>query len=54
MKITHRPEIDYVSIDFEEGIESKSYFENGVIVRLDGKGNVMGLDITDSSRFFIR
>ncbi len=52
MKIVHRPEIDYVSIDFKEGVESKSYFENGVIVRLDAKGNVMGLDITDSSRFF--
>lgn len=52
MKITHRPDIDYVSIDFKAGVESKSYFENGVIVRLDGKGNVIGLDITDSSRFF--
>jgi excisionase family DNA binding protein len=52
MKITHRPDIDYVSIDFKEGIEAKSYFENGVIVRLDAKGNVMGLDITDSSQFF--
>lgn len=52
MKITHRPDIDYVSIDFKDGVESKSYFENGVIVRLDKKGNVIGLDITDSSQFF--
>ena len=52
MKIIHRPEIDYVSIDFKEGIEAKSYFEKGVVVRLDSKGNVIGLDITDSSQFF--
>ena len=52
MKIIHRPEVDYVSIDFKPGIEAKSYFENGVIVRLDALGNVIGLDITDSSQFF--
>jgi excisionase family DNA binding protein len=52
MKIIHNPEIDYVSIDFKEGVEAKSYFENGIIVRLDSKGNILGLDITDSSQFF--
>ncbi len=52
MKIIHKPEIDYVSIDFKDGIESKSFFENGIIVRLDAKGNVLGLEITDSSTFF--
>ncbi|MBC7693784.1 MAG: helix-turn-helix domain-containing protein [Methylotenera sp.] len=52
MKIIHQPEIDSVSIDFKDGIEAKSYLENGVIVRLDAKGNVIGLDITDSSQFF--
>jgi excisionase family DNA binding protein len=52
MKITHKPEIDYVSFDFKEGVEAKSYYENGVIVRLDAKGNVIGLDVTDSSKFF--
>ncbi len=52
MKIVHQPDIDYVSIDFKEGVEAKSYFENGVIVRLDAKGNVIGIDITDSSQFF--
>lgn len=52
MKIIHRPEIDYVSIDFKDEVESKSYFQNGVIVRLDAKANVIGLDITDSSQFF--
>ena len=52
MKITHRPEIDYISIEFKEGIEAHSYLENGVIVRTDKKGNVLGIDITDSSQFF--
>ncbi len=52
MKIVHRPDIDYVSIDFKTGVEAASRFENGVIVRLDAKGNVLGLDITDSSAFF--
>lgn len=52
MRINHQPELDYVSIDFKDEVEAKSYFENGVIVRLDSKGNVIGLDITDSSQFF--
>lgn len=52
MKIVHKPDIDYVSIDFKEGVEAKSFFENGIIVRLDSKGNVLGLDITDSAQFF--
>ena len=52
MKIVHKSDIDYVSIDFKEGVESKSFFQDGVIVRLDKKGNVLGLDITDSSAFF--
>ena len=52
MKVTYRAEIDYVSFDFKKGIEAKSYFENGMIIRLDSKGNVMGLDVTDSRKFF--
>ena len=52
MKIMHRRDIDFVSIDFKEGVEAKSYAESGVIMRLDKKGNVLGIDITDSSEFF--
>lgn len=52
MKILHQPDIDYVSIDFKEGVEAKSYFENGVIVRLDKNNHVIGIDITDSGQFF--
>ena len=50
MKITHDPEIDYLSINFKEGIEARSYFEKGMIIREDENGNVLGLDITDSSK----
>ena len=52
MKIVHRSDVDYVSIDFKDEVEAKSFFQDGVIVRLDKKGNVIGLDITDSSSFF--
>ena len=52
MRIIHNPSIDYVSLDFKEGIEARSFFEQGVIVRTDKRGNVIGIDITDSSRFF--
>ena len=48
----HDPEIDYVSIDFREGVEAKSQFHSGVITRFDKKGNVLGIDITNSTEFF--
>jgi excisionase family DNA binding protein len=53
MKVYHRPEIDFVSIDFKDEPEAKSVFENGIIVRYDKKGNVIGLDITNSAQFFL-
>lgn len=34
MKIIHRADIDYVSIDFKDEIEAKSIYENGIIVRM--------------------
>jgi excisionase family DNA binding protein len=52
MKINHAPEIDFLSIDFKEGIEARSYFENGMIAREDEKDNILGLDITDSCKLF--
>jgi len=52
LNITHNSELDYLSIDFESGIEAKSYHKDGVIVRLDKKGHVLGIDITDSTAFF--
>ncbi len=52
LKIIHDPEIDYVSIDFQDGVEAKSKYQDGVIVRFDKKGNVLGIDITNSADFF--
>lgn len=53
MKIIHKSENDYLSIDFKEGIEAKSVYQDGIIIRYDKKGNVIGIDITDSSKFFL-
>lgn len=52
MKIVHRPDIDYLSIDFKDGVEARSYVENGIIVREDKNGAVIGIDIVDSSKIF--
>lgn len=52
MKIHHDAEIDYLSIDFTDEVESKSVYKDGVIVRYDKKGNVIGIDITDSMKLF--
>lgn len=53
MKIYHRPELDYLSIEFVDEVESKSVFENGMIIKYNKKGHVIGLDITDSMQFFM-
>lgn len=53
MKVYHRPDIDYVSIDFSEIPEAKAIYENGVIVRYDKNGHIVGVDITDSTKFFL-
>lgn len=52
MKIHHDAEIDYLSIDFVDAVEARSVYEDGVIVRYDSRGNVIGIDITDSMRLF--
>ena len=52
MKVHHDPDIDYLSIDFNDEVESLSQYEDGIIVRYDGQKNVIGIDITDSSKFF--
>jgi|SRR6185312_12716884 len=52
MKIIHRPDIDYLSIEFKEGVESRSYLQDGVIVREDRRGHVLGIDVVDSSKVF--
>jgi len=52
MKVHHDSEIDYLSIDFSDEIEAKSEYKDGIIVRYDKKGHVIGLDITDSMKLF--
>ena len=53
MKVHHDSEIDYLSIDFSDEIEAKSEYKDGIIVRYNKKGNVIGLDITDSMKLFV-
>ena len=52
MKVHHDTSIDYLSIDFTDEVEAKSAYEDGIIVRYDKKGHVIGIDITDSMRLF--
>ena len=52
MKINHDSEIDYLSIDFSDEIEAKSEYKDGIIVRYNKKGNIVGIDITDSMKLF--
>lgn len=52
MKVYHDSEIDYLSIDFTDEVETKSIYKDGIIVRYDKKGHVIGVDITDSMKLF--
>lgn len=52
MKVYHDSEIDYLSIDFTDEVESKSVYKDGIIIRYDKKGHVIGVDITDSMKLF--
>jgi excisionase family DNA binding protein len=52
MKIHHNSEIDYLSIDFCDEVEARSKYEDGIIVRYNKKGSVIGIDITDSMKLF--
>ena len=52
MKVYHDPRVDYLSIDFKDEVEAKSVYKDGIMVRYDKKGNVIGVDITDSLKLF--
>jgi excisionase family DNA binding protein len=52
MKVYHDPSVDYLSIDFSDEVESKSVYKDGIIVRYNKKGHVIGVDITDSLKLF--
>lgn len=52
MKVYHDANVDYLSIDFTDEVESKSVYKDGIIVRYNKKGHVIGVDITDSMKLF--
>jgi excisionase family DNA binding protein len=52
MKVYHDPSVDYLSIDFTDEVEAKSAYKDGIIVRYNIKGHVIGVDITDSLKLF--
>ena len=52
MKVHHDSSIDYLSIDFVDGVEARSVYTDGIIVRYNNKGHVIGIDITDSMKLF--
>ena len=52
MKVHHDESIDYLSIDFTDEVEAKTVYEDGIIIRYDKKGHVIGIDITDSMKLF--
>ena len=52
MKIHHDTARDYLTIDFTDEIEARSVYADGIIVRYDKAGHVIGLDITDSMKLF--
>ncbi len=52
MKIHHEKDIDFLSIDFSDEIESKSEYKDGITIRYNKKGHVIGIDITDSMQLF--
>ena len=52
MKVYHDAEIDYLTIDFTDEVESKSVYKDGIIIRYDKRGHVIGVDITDSMKLF--
>ncbi len=54
MKIYHDKNNDYLSIDFKDEVEAKTVFKYGIIVRFDKDSNVIGLDITDSTKLFLQ
>lgn len=52
MKIHHETDIDFLSIDFSDEVEAKSEYKDGITIRYNKKGNVIGIDITDSMKLF--
>ena len=54
MKIHHDKARDWLTIDFANEIEARSVCNDGIIVRYDKAGHVIGIDIIDSMKLFGR
>ena len=52
MKVHHDSKSDYLSIDFIDEVEARSVYQDGIIVRYNDQGSVLGLDIVDSLKLF--
>ena len=52
MKIHHDTARDYLTIDFAKEVEARSVYQEGIIIRYDKAGHVIGIDITDSMKLF--
>ncbi len=52
MKIHHDSARDYLTIDFAQAVEARSVYHEGIVVRYDKAGHVIGIDITDSMKLF--
>ena len=52
IKIHHDTVRDYLTIDFAQEVEARSVYSEGMIVRYDKAGHVIGIDITDSMKLF--
>ncbi len=50
MRVYHDTDRDFLSVDFVDEIEAESIFQDGIIVRYNKAGHVIGIDITDSMR----
>ena len=52
MNIRHDTTRDCLTIDFADEVEARSVYSDGIIVRYDKSGHVIGIDITDSMKLF--
>lgn len=52
MKVHHDAVRDYLTIDFTDEVEARAVYEDGIIVRYDEAGGVIGIDIVDSMKLF--
>ena len=52
MRITYDPEVDALSIVFQEGPVKTEEIASGIAAEYDGSGHLAGLEILDAARRF--